>query len=103
MDEPFIEIGDKFVSKALDNRIAVLRSSACIEGRSESKGARRGNSCGVHDARKKSGCAVREHVGVQGAVNIGISIDTTLACTQVCRLDATTVQRQRVQVACARQ
>ncbi len=78
MDEPFLEMGDKVVSKALDNRIA------CWLGLEAARG--------LGKTRTKSEIHVvfttQEEVGLRGArtaafrvsPDIGIGIDTTLAC-----------------------
>jgi len=78
MDEPFLEMGDKVVSKALDNRIA------CWLGLEAARGLGR--------TKPKSEIHVvfttQEEVGLRGArtasfavqPDIGIGIDTTLAC-----------------------
>ncbi|MBT8414697.1 MAG: M20/M25/M40 family metallo-hydrolase [Boseongicola sp.] len=78
MDEPFLEMGEKFVSKALDNRVA------CWLGIEAARG--------LGKAKTKSELHVvfttQEEVGLRGArtasyavkPDIGIGIDTTLAC-----------------------
>ncbi len=92
MDEPFIEIGDKFVSKALDNRIACWLGIEMMKKLgSEGRGAE------IHVV-----FTTQEEVGLRGArtsafkvqPDIGIGIDTTLACDTpgVPDKDATTVQ-----------
>ncbi len=92
MDEPFIEIGDKFVSKALDNRIA------CWLGVETMKAlGKKGRGAEIHVV-----FTTQEEVGLRGArtssyaikPDIGIGIDTTLACDTpgVPDKDATTVQ-----------
>lgn len=78
MDEPFIEIGDKIVSKALDNRIACWLGIEAIRGLGKKRG-----SAEIHVA-----FTCQEEVGLRGArtsshavrPDIGIGIDTTLAC-----------------------
>ncbi|MEM6823491.1 MAG: M20/M25/M40 family metallo-hydrolase [Pseudomonadota bacterium] len=78
MDEPLIEMGDKIVSKALDNRIACWLGIEAIRGLA---GAGRGAE--IHVAFTS-----QEEVGLRGArtaafkirPDIGIGIDTTLAC-----------------------
>ncbi|SMY05918.1 M42 family metallopeptidase [Flavimaricola marinus] len=78
MDEPFIEIGDKIVSKALDNRIACWLGIEAIRALGD-KG--RGAEVTVV-------FTVQEEVGLRGArtssygikPDIGIGVDTTLAC-----------------------
>jgi endoglucanase len=78
MDEPFIEIGDKLVSKALDNRIACWLGIEAIRGLGKSK----------HAAEIHVAFTAQEEVGLRGArtaafavrPDIGLGIDTTLAC-----------------------
>lgn len=78
MDEPFVEMGDKIVSKALDNRIACYLGIEALRGL---KGKRTGAD--IHVA-----FTCQEEVGLRGArtasfaiqPDIGIGIDTTLAC-----------------------
>lgn len=92
MDEPFIEIGDKVVSKALDNRIACWLGIEAIR-RLGSKG----RGAEIHVV-----FTTQEEVGLRGArtsahriqPDIGIGIDTTLACDTpgVPEKDATTIQ-----------
>jgi endoglucanase len=80
MDEPAIEIGDKFVSKALDNRIACWLG---IESVRELDRSGSGHACEVVVA-----FTVQEEVGLRGArtashavlPDIGLGIDVTLAC-----------------------
>ncbi|GGL59974.1 M42 family metallopeptidase [Wenxinia marina] len=79
MDEPFLEMGDKVVSKALDNRIACWLGIEAIRGlkKKEGRGAE------IHVA-----FTVQEEVGLRGArtaaykvrPDIGLGIDVTLAC-----------------------
>jgi endoglucanase len=92
MDEPFIEIGDKFVSKALDNRIACWLGIEMMK-----KLGSKGRGAEIHVV-----FTTQEEVGLRGArtsafkvqPDIGIGIDTTLACDTpgVPEKDATTVQ-----------
>jgi endoglucanase len=92
MDEPFIEIGDKFVSKALDNRIACWLGIEMMK-----KLGSKGRGAEIHVV-----FTTQEEVGLRGArtsafkvqPDIGIGIDTTLACDTpgVPDKDATTVQ-----------
>jgi endoglucanase len=78
MDEPFLEIGDKVVSKALDNRIACWLGIEAIRGLGKVK-----TSAEIHVA-----FTCQEEVGLRGArtasfavrPDIGIGVDTTLAC-----------------------
>ena len=92
MDEPFVEMGDKLVSKALDNRIACWLGIEAMRGLD---GAPPGAE--IHVA-----FTAQEEVGLRGArtaafrvrPDIGIGIDTTLACDTpgVPDQDRTTVQ-----------
>ena len=78
MDEPFLEIGDKIVSKALDNRIACWLGIEVIRGLKDA-----GRNVEIHVA-----FTTQEEVGLRGArtaaysvkPDIGIGIDTTLSC-----------------------
>jgi len=78
MDEPFVEIGDKVVSKALDNRIACWLGIEAIRGLGRAK----------HRAEIHVAFTCQEEVGLRGArtaafavrPDIGIGVDTTLAC-----------------------
>ena len=92
MDEPFVEIGEKLVSKALDNRIAVWLGIEAIRGLGDAA-----PGCEIHVA-----FTAQEEVGLRGArtaafavrPDIGLGIDTTLACDTpgVPEQDRTTVQ-----------
>lgn len=80
MDEPLIEIGQKVVSKALDNRVACWLGIEAVRALDKS-GA--GHACEVVVA-----FTTQEEVGLRGAKtasyavrpDIGIGIDVTLAC-----------------------
>ena len=92
MDEPFIEIGDKFVSKALDNRIACWLGIEVMKALGD-----KGRGAELHVV-----FTTQEEVGLRGArtsafkvqPDIGIGIDTTLACDTpgIPDKDATTQQ-----------
>jgi len=92
MDEPFIEIGEKFVSKALDNRIACWLGIEVMKALGE-----KGRGAEIHVV-----FTCQEEVGLRGArtssykvqPDIGIGIDTTLACDTpgIPEKDATTTQ-----------
>lgn len=79
MDEPLIEIGDKVVSKALDNRVACWLGIESI---------RKLDQLGGHACEIVVAFTVQEEVGLRGArtsafrvlPDIGIGIDVTLAC-----------------------
>lgn len=78
MEEPFVEMGDKIVSKALDNRIACWLGIEAIRGLKAAK-----TKAEIHVVFTS-----QEEVGLRGArtssfavqPDIGIGIDTTLAC-----------------------
>ncbi|WP_439156288.1 M42 family metallopeptidase [Yoonia sp.] len=78
MDEPFLEMGDKVVSKALDNRIACWLGIEAIR-----KLGKKGRGAEIHVA-----FTCQEEVGLRGArtaayaikPDIGLGIDVTLAC-----------------------
>jgi len=80
MDEPFREVGDKVVSKALDNRIACFLGIEAIR-KLEQAGAK--HTCEIVVA-----FTVQEEVGLRGArtsafsvdADIAIGLDTTLSC-----------------------
>ena len=92
MDEPFLEMGDKFVSKALDNRIACWLGIEAIRAL-----GKKGRGAEIHVA-----FTCQEEVGLRGArtaayaikPDIGLGIDTTLACDTpgIPEKDATTQQ-----------
>ena len=79
-DEPLIEVGDKLVSKAMDNRIACWLGIESVRQ--------------IHAAGAKHACdiyvsfTVQEEVGIRGAhtssfsvePDIGIGLDVTLSC-----------------------
>ncbi len=80
MDEPLIEVGNKVVSKALDNRVACWLG---IEGVRELDRKGTGHACEVVVA-----FTTQEEVGLRGAKtashgvqpDIGLGIDVTLSC-----------------------
>ena len=80
MDEPAIEIGGKFVSKALDNRVACWLG---IEAVRKIDASGTGHACEIVVA-----FTTQEEVGLRGAKtashavlpDIGLGIDVTLAC-----------------------
>jgi tetrahedral aminopeptidase len=80
MDEPLIEVGDKIVSKALDNRIACWLG---IESVRQLDAAGKGHTCEIVAA-----FTTQEEVGLRGArtaayavrPDIGLGLDVTLAC-----------------------
>ncbi|MGJ8621506.1 MAG: M42 family metallopeptidase [Yoonia sp.] len=92
MDEPFVEMGDKFVSKALDNRIACWLGIEAIRHLGDA-----GRGAEIHVAFTS-----QEEVGLRGArtasyrikPDIGLGIDVTLSCDTpgVPDKDATTQQ-----------
>jgi endoglucanase len=80
MDEPLFEMGDKVVSKALDNRVACWLGIEAVRRLIDKK---LDHSCEIHVV-----FTTQEEVGLRGArtsaftvmPDIGIGIDTTLAC-----------------------
>jgi len=80
MDEPLRQVGDKFVSKALDNRVACWLGIEAVRAL-DASGA--GHACEIVVA-----FPVQEEVGLRGAKtasfavrpDVGIGIDVTLAC-----------------------
>jgi putative aminopeptidase FrvX len=80
MDEPLVEMGDKIVSKALDNRIACWLGIEVIRKIAADKAK--------HGAEIHVVFTCQEEVGLRGArtatfaiqPDIGLGIDTTLAC-----------------------
>ncbi len=92
MDEPFLEMGDKLVSKALDNRVACWLGIEAARGLGKAK-----TNAEIHVV-----FTTQEEVGLRGArtasyavkPDIGIGIDTTLSCDTpgVPEQDRTTVQ-----------
>lgn len=80
MHEPAMQLGDKFVSKALDNRVACWLGIEAIR-KLDKDG--HGHECEVHVA-----FTTQEEVGLRGAKtashavqpDIGIGIDVTLSC-----------------------
>ncbi|MGI9390427.1 MAG: M42 family metallopeptidase [Boseongicola sp.] len=92
MDEPFLEMGDKVVSKALDNRIACWLGIEAVRGLGKTN-----PKSEIHVV-----FTTQEEVGLRGArtasfavqPDIGIGIDVTLSCDTpgVPEQDRTTVQ-----------
>lgn len=82
MDEPFIEMPRKVVSKALDNRFACWCAIEAIRKIDRAKAR------GRHAAELVVAFTVQEEVGLRGAqtaangvgADIGVGIDVTLAC-----------------------
>lgn len=78
MDEPFLDLGDKVVSKALDNRVACWLGIEVMRALGE-----KGKGAELHMV-----FTAQEEVGLRGArtaayaikPDIGIGVDTTLAC-----------------------
>jgi len=92
MDEPFLEIGDKVVSKALDNRVAVWLGIEAMRAL-----GKKGKGAEIHVA-----FTCQEEVGLRGArtaayavkPDIGLGLDVTLSCDTpgIPEKDATTIQ-----------
>lgn len=80
MDEPFLDLGTKCVSKALDNRVACWLGIESVRAMVKGK---KGNPCEIVVA-----FTTQEEVGLRGAKtasfavkpDYGIGIDVTLAC-----------------------
>ncbi|HVZ93297.1 MAG TPA: M20/M25/M40 family metallo-hydrolase [Phycisphaerales bacterium] len=80
LHEPFAEVGEKLVSKALDNRIACWLGIEAVRALDKSKS---GHNCEIFSV-----FTTQEEVGLRGAKtasatvqpDIGIGLDTTLAC-----------------------
>ncbi len=80
MDEPFLELGTKCVSKAMDNRVACWLGIESVRALAKSK---KGNPCDIVVA-----FTTQEEVGLRGAKtssyavrpDYGIGIDVTLSC-----------------------
>lgn len=78
MEEPFIEIGDKVVSKALDNRIACWLGIEAVRALGAAQ-----NAAEIHVV-----FTTQEEVGLRGArtaafrvrPDVALGVDTTLAC-----------------------
>jgi endoglucanase len=96
MDEPAIEIGSKFVSKALDNRVACWLGIEAIR-KLEASGA-------AHACEVVVAFTTQEEVGLRGAKtashrvqpDVGLGLDVTLSCDTpgVPTEEAVTVQGQ---------
>jgi endoglucanase len=94
MHEPFIEVGDKVVSKAMDNRVACWLGIESVQAM-EDEGA--AHACEVYVA-----FTVQEEVGLRGAKtaasrvqpDLGIGLDVTLSCDTpgVPKEEAVTIQ-----------
>ncbi len=92
LEAPFVEMGDKVVAKALDNRVACWIGIEAMRGLGKAK----------HTAEIHVAFTAQEEVGLRGArtaayavrPDIGIGVDTTLACDTpgVPEQDRTTVQ-----------
>jgi endoglucanase len=80
MDEPFLDLGNKCVSKALDNRVACWLGIEAVRQLAKSK---KGNPCDIVVS-----FTTQEEVGLRGArtssfsvqPDYGIGIDVTLSC-----------------------
>lgn len=96
MDEPCLQVGDKIVSKALDNRVACWLGIEAVRALDKSKSA---HACEIYSV-----FTVQEEVGLRGALtaartvkpDIGIGLDVTLACDTpgVPKDEAVTIQGQ---------
>ena len=80
MDEPLVEIGDKVVSKALDNRVACWLGIESVRKVAEARAK--------HKAEIHVAFTCQEEVGLRGSrtaafavrPDIGFGVDTTLSC-----------------------
>ena len=80
MDEPFVEVGDKLVSKALDNRIACWLGIEIVRKLQQDETP--------HGCEIVVAFTTQEEVGLRGArtaafavrPDVGIGLDVTLAC-----------------------
>lgn len=80
MNEPFLEVGDKVVSKALDNRVACWLGIESVRAIEKAKAP---HTCEIYAV-----FTVQEEVGLRGAFtasravrpDIGIGLDVTLSC-----------------------
>lgn len=80
MDEPFLDLGQKIVSKALDNRVACWLGIEAVRKLVETETS--------HDCELVVAFTAQEEVGLRGAKtvahavkpHIGIGVDTTLSC-----------------------
>lgn len=80
MNEPCVEVGDKVVSKALDNRVACWLGIESVRALAQKKAT---HTCEIYSV-----FTVQEEVGLRGALtaartvrpHIGIGLDVTLAC-----------------------
>ncbi|MBL0926422.1 MAG: M20/M25/M40 family metallo-hydrolase [Phycisphaerales bacterium] len=96
MHEPFVAVGDKLVSKAMDNRVACWLGIESVR-RLEEQGAK--HACEIYSV-----FTVQEEVGLRGALtaarsvkpDIGIGLDVTLSCDTpgVPKDEAVTIQGQ---------
>ncbi|MEZ4649935.1 MAG: hypothetical protein R3E97_14325 [Candidatus Eisenbacteria bacterium] len=77
MHEPFLEIGQKVVSKALDNRFACWLGIEAVRALDKSKTGHAAKSW-CSRCRRRSGSA--ERVAANVRPDIGIGLDVTLAC-----------------------
>lgn len=80
MNEPLIEVGDKLVSKAMDNRVACWLGIESVRLLDKSKAA--------HECEVVVAFTTQEEVGLRGArtsshaiqPHVGLGIDVTLSC-----------------------
>jgi putative aminopeptidase FrvX len=80
MNEPAIEVGDKFVSKALDNRVACWLGIEAVRQLDASGRPTRARSSLRSRHRKKWACAVRRPRATPSSPTSASGIDVTLAC-----------------------
>lgn len=79
MDEPFIEIGDKVVSKAIDNRVACWLGIEVIRALVANGGQHSSDIYVVFTAQEEVGLRGAKTASFAIKPDIGIGVDTTLA------------------------
>lgn len=100
MNEPFMQTGETFVSKAMDNRVACwlgIESVRQLASGKKTKSKQGGHACEIHCV-----FTVQEEVGLRGAVtsaytvkpDVGIGVDVTLCCDTPGVTDVDRVTRQ---------
>lgn len=83
MDEPFLELPEAFVSKAIDNRLACFTAIEAVRKLEKARGKAGHHACEIVVA-----FTTQEEVGLRGAysaaqsvdADLGIGLDTTLCC-----------------------
>ena len=83
MHEPFLDLPEAFVSKAIDNRFACFAAIEAVRKLEKARGKARHHACEIVVA-----FTTQEEVGLRGAMtaaesvhaDLGIGLDTTLCC-----------------------